>query len=197
MRASQLYAFADLDVGLPKVVEADERTIDSLVEPSAMQPNENVDFAAVQGLVPPPGWKIGMPVELQGLPSDLPPPPPGWKIGDPIPLPPTGAFAPKADELPPRPVAHMPLKAPEPIQVRFVQLDINPDQDDDSIIGEIKPQHRIITEISALYIHIPLGYLNCCYHRIIIFCNPVTEVQEWLYMDGEVTSEFQERLDFC
>ncbi|KAF5198978.1 Mediator of rna polymerase ii transcription subunit [Thalictrum thalictroides] len=132
MRASQLYAFADLDVGLPKVVEADERTIDSLVEPSAMQPNENVDFAAVQGLVPPPGWKIGMPVELQGLPSDLPPPPPGWKIGDPIPLPPTGAFAPKADELPPRPVAHMPLKAPEPIQVRFVQLDINPDQDDDS-----------------------------------------------------------------
>ncbi|KAL5711199.1 Mediator of RNA polymerase II transcription subunit 4 [Ranunculus cassubicifolius] len=132
MRASQLYAFADLDVGLPKIVKAEERTIDSLVEPSA-KPNENADLPGIQGLIPsqitvPSGWQPGMPVEL---PTDLPLPPPGWKPGDPIPLPPMGALAPNAEERLPRPVTNMPPKAPEPIQVRFVQLDINPDQDDD------------------------------------------------------------------
>lgn len=131
MRASQLYAFADLDVGLPKVVKSEERTIDSLVDPSAMRPNENADLGAIQGLIPqqltvPSGWQPGMPVEL---PSDLPMPPPGWKPGDPIPLPPFGALPPNA-ELQPRPANRMQSKAPEPIQVQHVQLDI--EQDDDS-----------------------------------------------------------------
>lgn len=130
LRASQLYAFADLDVGLPKVVKSEERTVDSLVEPSAVQSNENADLGAMQGLIPPQltvpsGWQPGMPVEL---PSDLPMPPPGWKPGDPIPLPPFGALPPKA-ELQQRPAARMQPKAPEPIQVEFVQLDINQDDD--------------------------------------------------------------------
>ncbi|KAF9593409.1 hypothetical protein IFM89_022688 [Coptis chinensis] len=132
MRASLLYAFTDLDVGLPKVVETEERSIDALVEPSAMQPSEGIDLAAIKGLIPsqftvPSGWQPGMPVEL---PSGLPLPPPGWKPGDPIPLPPMAALAPKAEEQQPRPVTQMPPRAPEPIQVQFVQLDINPDQDE-------------------------------------------------------------------
>ncbi|GMH26712.1 hypothetical protein Nepgr_028555 [Nepenthes gracilis] len=140
MRASQLYSFADLDVGLPKVVEDKDRVIEPLMEmpPPPPLPAEANPLAnpAIQGLIPsnimvPPGWKPGMPVEL---PSDLPLPPPGWKPGDPVPLPPLDSLPVSArfEEQPPRPAApHVLPKLPEPIQVPHVQLDIL-DQDDDS-----------------------------------------------------------------
>ncbi|KAJ7947329.1 Mediator of RNA polymerase II transcription subunit 4 [Quillaja saponaria] len=137
MRASQLYAFADLDVGLPKAVESKEKTIGAIFEPSAPQPvdtNPLANLTAIQGMLPPnitvpSGWKPGMPVEL---PIDLPiRPPPGWKPGDPVPLPSLDSLpTPRIDEQQVRPQAphHRP---PEPIQVRHVELDIL-DQDDDS-----------------------------------------------------------------
>ncbi|EXB81224.1 hypothetical protein L484_013165 [Morus notabilis] len=131
LRASQLYNFASLDVGLPKIVESDEKTVEPMIEPPAPAPTESnplANLATIQGLLHPnitvpSGWKPGMPVEL---PTDLPMPPPGWKPGDPVPLPPLASLpVPRVGEQQLRP------KPPEPIQVRPVQLDII-DQDDDS-----------------------------------------------------------------
>lgn len=129
MRASQLYAFANLDIGLPKSSGTDEKLKEPITEPLTQQ--------AIPGIVPPnivvpSGWKPGMPVEL---PSDLPIlPPPGWKPGDPVPLPPLDALAVPgraAEQLPPRPIPAQGVpKAPEPIQVRHVQLDIDDDSSD-------------------------------------------------------------------
>ncbi|ESQ40195.1 hypothetical protein EUTSA_v10013588mg [Eutrema salsugineum] len=127
MRASQLYAFADLDIGLPKTVETMEKKVEALMEPP-LPPPETVNLSAIQNLLPPDiavpsGWKPGMPVEL---PKDLPLPPPGWKPGDPVVLPPLESIlAPRAQEQqqmrPPPPGLHRP---PDVIQVRPVQLDI-------------------------------------------------------------------------
>ncbi|KAI9077219.1 hypothetical protein K1719_040790 [Acacia pycnantha] len=50
MRASQLYNFADLDIGLPKVVESKEKTIEPIIEPPPPQPMETNPFG---GLLPP------------------------------------------------------------------------------------------------------------------------------------------------
>ncbi|XP_074267713.1 mediator of RNA polymerase II transcription subunit 4-like [Silene latifolia] len=75
MRASQLYTFANLDVGLPKM-SVEIPTIPEPV-PMSLPPNFPVSVPA--------GWQPGMPVEL---PRDLPLPPRGWKPGDPITLPP-------------------------------------------------------------------------------------------------------------
>uniref|UniRef100_A0A7C9EQK8 Mediator of RNA polymerase II transcription subunit 4 n=1 Tax=Opuntia streptacantha TaxID=393608 RepID=A0A7C9EQK8_OPUST len=135
MRASQLYAFADLDVGLPKTAKDKEKEIEPLIETSALPPPDAM-AAAIKGLLPPnitipPGWKPGMPVEL---PTDLPLPPPGWKPGDPVPLPPLESISipSRAEDQQPRPVMPPAFpKAAEPIQVPHVQLDIL-DQDDDS-----------------------------------------------------------------
>ncbi|XP_023518528.1 mediator of RNA polymerase II transcription subunit 4 [Cucurbita pepo subsp. pepo] len=137
MRASQLYSFADLDVGLPKSVESTEKTIEPMIEPPAPVPTDAnpLALAGIQGLLPPnitvpSGWKPGMPVEL---PRDLPMPPPGWKPGDPVPLPPLDSLpVARVDEPQLRHNALPGLHRPqEPIQVRHVQLDIL-DQDDDS-----------------------------------------------------------------
>lgn len=142
MRASQLYNFADLDVGLPTMVEGKEKTIEAIIEPPlppALPTDANplVNLAAIQGLLPPnitvpTGWKPGMPVEL---PSNLPiVPPPGWKPGDPVTLPPLESLpVPRIEEHPPlQPVPPQGLhRQPETIQVRHVQLDIL-DPDDDS-----------------------------------------------------------------
>lgn len=125
MRASQLYAFADLDIGLPKTVENIEKKVEALIEPPPPPP----DLSAIQGLLPPniavpSGWKPGMPVEL---PKDwrLPPPPPGWKPGDPVVLPPDLVPPPRAQEqqqqMRPPQGLHRP---PDVIHVREVQLDI-------------------------------------------------------------------------
>ncbi|GFQ03883.1 mediator of RNA polymerase ii transcription subunit 4 [Phtheirospermum japonicum] len=140
MRASQLYNFADLDIGLPKTDEGKEKIIEPLVEAQAV---ESAPLAAIQGLMIPPnivipsGWKPGMPVEL---PSDLPILPPlGWKPGDPISLPPLDAVPvppARAEEQQMRPVPPPGLgRGPEPIQVRHVQLDIEDDSSDYSSDG--------------------------------------------------------------
>lgn len=134
MRASQLYNFADLDVGLPKVDESKEKTIEPIVEPPASQPADANPLANLTGLLPPnitvpSGWKPGMPVEL---PINLPMPPPGWKPGDPVPLSVLESLpVPRADEQQMRGPLAPQHKPPGPIQVRHVELDIL-DQDDDS-----------------------------------------------------------------
>ncbi|KAM5555691.1 mediator of RNA polymerase II transcription subunit 4-like [Rosa sericea] len=136
MRASQLYHFANLDVGLPKTVESEEKTIETIIEPPPPQPteyNQHAGMVPFQGILPPnftipSGWKPGMPVEL---PTDLPVPPPGWKPGDPVPLPPLENLP---IPVPPQIRTNAPQgihKPPETIQVQHVQLDIL-DQDDDS-----------------------------------------------------------------
>ncbi|KAA8516506.1 hypothetical protein F0562_016988 [Nyssa sinensis] len=139
MRASQLYSFADLDVGLPKTVESKDKTTEAFIEAPTAQPaefNPLANLAAIQGLIPPnivvpSGWKPGMPVEL---PSDLPiVPPPGWKPGDPVPLPPLDSLPVpgRIEEQQSRPAPALGLlKPPEPIQVRHVQLDIDDDSSD-------------------------------------------------------------------
>lgn len=129
MRASQLYTFADLDIGLPKTVENIEKKVEALIEP----PPETMNLSAIQNLLPPniavpSGWKPGMPVEL---PKDLPLPPPGWKPGDPVVLPPFESIAARRAEdqqqmRPPPMGLHRP---PDVVQVRPVQLDILEDDD--------------------------------------------------------------------
>ena len=129
MRASQLYHFADLDVGVSKRGPESEKGGITLVEPI----KEPVKEMPLLPINVPPGWKKGMPVEL---PSGFPPIPPGWKPGDPINLPPlTELFgAARGEEqrvAVPLPGAQVvPSRAPEVIQVKRVQLDINPDEDE-------------------------------------------------------------------
>eukprot|EP01018_Ginkgo_biloba_P002604 Gb_12525 [translate_table: standard] len=147
MRASQLYQFADLDVGIPKQAISEQIPV-AIMEPD---PETNVEnpLMGVPGLPMPPtmpaGWRPGMPIEL---PGGLPLVPPGWKPGDPVPLPPVmeipagwkpgdAVVLPKPEEPAPAPVPAPPKSvAPaganaEPIQVRYVQLDINPDMQDE------------------------------------------------------------------
>lgn len=100
----------------------------------------------------PPGWRPGMPIEL---PTDLPPMPPGWKPGDPIPLPPgleipsvppgwkpgdavmlpsSVAASKPLDQGTPKPAPAplaVPTAQPGVIQVPFVQLDLNPELEED------------------------------------------------------------------
>ncbi|KAJ6809115.1 putative mediator of RNA polymerase II transcription subunit 4 [Iris pallida] len=100
MRASQLYHFADLDVGLPKkkpaAASSDSKEENAAASAAAaavdevlMEPTPPREELPIQPpmlpITVPPGWKKGMPVDL---PMDLPPVPPGWKPGDPVPLPP-------------------------------------------------------------------------------------------------------------
>ncbi|KAL7212843.1 hypothetical protein ACSBR2_015521 [Camellia fascicularis] len=137
--ASQLYAFADLNVGLPKSAESKEKTIEPFIEaPPAQQPDSNplANLTGIQGLIPPnfvipSGWKPGMPVEL---PSDLPMMPPHeWKPGEPVPLPPldTLSVAGRIEEQQPRPIPAQGIpKVPEPIHVRHFEFDIDDDGSD-------------------------------------------------------------------
>ncbi|CAI9105010.1 OLC1v1003835C1 [Oldenlandia corymbosa var. corymbosa] len=128
MRASQLYNFADLDVGLPKTDEGNEKTIAPLIDLPAPEPDPLSSLPGMENLLPPnilppPGWEPGMPVQLPDLPLI---PPVGWKRGDPITLPPLDSLPmlPKVDKQQPRPIPPTLMKAPKPIQVRHVQLDI-------------------------------------------------------------------------
>ncbi|AET03792.1 putative mediator complex, subunit Med4 [Medicago truncatula] len=133
MRASQLYNFADLDIGLPKAVETKEKTVEAIIEPPpSVDTNPLGNLSAIQGMLPPnfaipPGWKPGMPVQL---PIDMPiKPPPGWKPGDPVALPPIDSLpVPRFEEqkLPP----HIPQpRQPEIIQVQHVNLDLGGESD--------------------------------------------------------------------
>ncbi|VVB12997.1 unnamed protein product [Arabis nemorensis] len=138
MRVSQLYTFADLDIGLPKTVENMEKKVEALIEPPTPPPDA-MNLSAIQNLLPPniavpSGWKPGMPVEL---PEDLPLPPPGWKPGDPVVLPPLESFpahrAAEQQQMRPPPGLHRP---PDVIQVRAVQLDILEDDDSSDYSSE-------------------------------------------------------------
>ncbi|KAL2333797.1 hypothetical protein Fmac_015010 [Flemingia macrophylla] len=124
MRASQLYSFADLDVGLPKEVETKEKIVEAIVEPPPpVDTNAVANLSAFQGILPPmpPGWKPGMPVQL---PDSAIKPPPGWKPGDPVSLPPMDSIQiPRFAEQQMQP--HIPQpKQPEVIQVQPVNLDL-------------------------------------------------------------------------
>lgn len=137
MRASQLYHFADLDVGVPPkmAAEAKNREADvpvvTLMEPTP--PREELAPPVARLL---PGWK-GLPIELPpvppgwkpGDPVPLPSIPPGWKPGDPVPLPPfdNKGVDQQMAVLRSVPPAVPQQKAPEAIQVSHVQLDINDD----------------------------------------------------------------------
>nr|GEU28936.1 mediator of RNA polymerase II transcription subunit 4-like [Tanacetum cinerariifolium] len=130
MRASQLYAFADLDVGLPPE-NKDKFTIEPLAEnPLDANPLANMGIMDMlpPNIVVPSGWKPGMPVQL---PTDLSIlPPAGWKPGDPVALPSLDSLdvPPRIEDQQPQP-AHVPgfARGPQPIQVRHVQLDIGAD----------------------------------------------------------------------
>ncbi|GLT29895.1 hypothetical protein SLA2020_047290 [Shorea laevis] len=115
MRASQLYNFADLDVGLPRTDESKEKTIEPFMEPPP--PVDADPLSQLKAaLKVPPGWKPGMPVDLQDLPlpSSLP------------------SSLPPLESFPVRPIPPPVLqRPPETIQVRHVDLEIG-DTDDDS-----------------------------------------------------------------
>lgn len=123
MRASQLYNFADLDIGLPKTDEGKEKIIEALIETpaaAAAEINPLTSIPAGPGMIP------------QNF--VIPAPPPGWKPGDPITLPPldTLPLTPRVEDQQLRPIPPPGLpKAPEPIQVRHVQLDIEDDSSED------------------------------------------------------------------
>lgn len=137
MRASLLYQAHELDLGLPK------STAPAL---SPLVPTDGAGQMAVEAsgpahLEPPPvpavpaGWQPGMPVQL---PTELPPMPIGWKIGDPIPLPPgldMTTFPPgwKARDVSQGPASLRPKAPPAPalIHVPHVQLDLNPELEED------------------------------------------------------------------
>ncbi|XP_058732212.1 mediator of RNA polymerase II transcription subunit 4-like [Vicia villosa] len=130
MRASQLYNFADLDIGLPKEVDNKEKTVEAIIEPPPLQPvdtNPLANLSAIQGMLPPnfsipPGWKPGMPVQL---PIDMPiKPPPGWKPGDPVALPPVDSLPVPIFEEPKLPPPIPQPRQPEIIQVQHVNLDL-------------------------------------------------------------------------
>ncbi|KAF3324940.1 mediator of RNA polymerase II transcription subunit 4 [Carex littledalei] len=152
MRASQLYNFADLDVGVPakklKPTETKERAsntgTDSPLMISTPQREEPVPFQLPQlPIAVSPGWRNGLPVNFPPeIPLIPPPMPPGWKPGDNIILDGLENMLDRGQVtgLPP-PVVSLPgrqhvvpkVLPPEPIQVQHVQLDIdNDDSSDDS-----------------------------------------------------------------
>ncbi|MCL7044166.1 hypothetical protein MKW94_000780 [Papaver nudicaule] len=65
MRASQLYNFANLDIGLPKV-ESNENVIEILVESPGL-PRESNNLGDLAAIMPPAGLKRGDPVLLPSL----------------------------------------------------------------------------------------------------------------------------------
>ncbi|WVZ65727.1 hypothetical protein U9M48_015043 [Paspalum notatum var. saurae] len=123
MRASQLYQFADLDVGVPK-------------RPLEAKEGITAEVEAAPLYEPP---QEGPPRLPNILPPRLPKPPPGWKPGDPITLLPDEILPDVKGEEPQAPVPQPPMLvrpvAPmgqEPIQVAPVQLDF----DESSSSGE-------------------------------------------------------------
>ncbi|PUZ71744.1 hypothetical protein GQ55_2G338500 [Panicum hallii var. hallii] len=126
MRASKLYQFADLDVGVPK-------------KPLEAKEGITAEVEAMPLYEPPP--QEGAP----RIPSTLPPmfpkelkPPPGWKPGDPITLPLDDILPGVKGEEPQAPVPQAPVSVrpvapmgPEPIQVKPVQLDFETSSSDE------------------------------------------------------------------
>uniref|UniRef100_A0A0D9XG55 Mediator of RNA polymerase II transcription subunit 4 n=1 Tax=Leersia perrieri TaxID=77586 RepID=A0A0D9XG55_9ORYZ len=128
MRMSQLYQFADLDVGVPKSQEAKEGlTAEGEITPLFEPTPPRVEL-------PPPRPSMLPNTVRMELPPNIPLPPPGWKPGDPITLLPDSIMAGLKGEEPRASLPHMPAivpamvpKAQEPIQVQHVALDIDID----------------------------------------------------------------------
>ncbi|KAL6655149.1 hypothetical protein ACP70R_005975 [Stipagrostis hirtigluma subsp. patula] len=143
MRMSQLYQFADLDVGVPKKPLEAKEGITAEVEaaplleptPPREEPSQppKLPITLPPGLpIPPPGWKPGDPVTL----------PPGWKPGDPITLP-DGILPGVRGEEPQTTMRQPPIVVPpvapagpesiqvKPIQVKPVQLDFGSSSSDE------------------------------------------------------------------
>lgn len=127
LRMSQLYQFADLDVGVPKKPLETKEGVTAEMEsmPLFELPQEEPPRPSMLPITVPPGWQKGLPALL----PDIPLPPPGWKPGDPIEL---GGIIPAVKPEEPRPSAPIPVgvqpmvpRAQEPIQVAAVNLDIN------------------------------------------------------------------------
>nr|GFD15236.1 mediator of RNA polymerase II transcription subunit 4 [Tanacetum cinerariifolium] len=123
MCASQLYAFTDLDVGLPPE-NKDKFTIEALAE-NLSDANPIAHMRIIDMIPPniviPSGWKPGMHVQL---PTDLSIlPPAGWKPGDPVALHHLDALdvPHRIKEQQPQP-AHVLgfVRGPQPIQVRHI-----------------------------------------------------------------------------
>ncbi|KAM0887283.1 hypothetical protein ACQ4PT_029153 [Festuca glaucescens] len=84
MRMSQLYQFADLDVGVPKkLMESKEGGTSETDSAPLFVPPPEEPRPSMLPITVPAGWPKGLPKDL--LP-DIPAPPPGWKPGDPIEL---------------------------------------------------------------------------------------------------------------
>ncbi|KAI4324715.1 hypothetical protein MLD38_030175 [Melastoma candidum] len=146
MRASQLYAFADLDVGLPRETKDEAEAMERVGVAAGVRPTEGVrafdDVSSmIRNLTVPEGWKPGMPVELpEELPEELrltlPIPPPGWKLGD-LPAKGMDAAAAAQQQQPQQVNTVMPNnnnigREPGTIQVRHVELDLPGSFDDSS-----------------------------------------------------------------
>lgn len=136
MRMSQLYQFADLDVGVPKktLESKDGGTAEAESTPLFVPPEE--PRPSLLPITVPAGWPKGLPKDL--LP-DIPLPPPGWKPGDPIELLPGGILP---GVKPEEPRTNVPMMTggwvqpmvpmgPGPIQVAAVNLDINSSSSDE------------------------------------------------------------------
>jgi Vitamin-D-receptor interacting Mediator subunit 4 len=137
MRASQLYHFADLDVGVPakklKPTETKERAsnagTDSPLMISTPQREEPVPFQTPHLPINVfPGWTNGLPPNFPAEHPLPPPMPPGWKPGDGINFEGlTNMFegGQVAAPFPARPPAGSKPQEQAPIQVQHVQLDID------------------------------------------------------------------------
>ncbi|XP_048531238.1 mediator of RNA polymerase II transcription subunit 4 [Triticum urartu] len=126
LRMSQLYQFADLDVGVPKKPLETKEGVTAEMEsmPLFELPEEEPPRPSMLPITVPPGWQKGLPALL----PDIPMPPPGWKPGDPIEL---GGIIPAVKPEEQRPSVPIPVgvqpmvpRAQEPIQVAAVNLDI-------------------------------------------------------------------------
>ncbi|KAK1632930.1 hypothetical protein QYE76_007245 [Lolium multiflorum] len=137
MRMSQLYQFADLDVGEPKkLIESkeggtSEKDSAPLFVPPPEEPRPSMLPITVQAARP------------KGLPKDLlpeiPAPPPGWKPGDPIELL-LGGILPGVKPEEPRPVwvqPMVPMGQGPPIMVAPVSLDINSSTSSDEYSSDV------------------------------------------------------------
>ena len=146
IRASQLYQAIHMDIGIPKPALISLAPIsDTMLESIKLRNDEELSSPKVQrissSLIPtelppmPPGWKPGDPIPLPpGF--ELPALPQGWKPGDAVVLPPSSSLAKPSDlqgVLKPTPstVAPPPVANSGIIQVPFVQLDLNPELEED------------------------------------------------------------------
>ncbi|KAF8701028.1 hypothetical protein HU200_033923 [Digitaria exilis] len=125
MRASKLYLFADMDVGVPK-------------KPLEAKDGITVEVEAMPLYEPPQEGTPRLPNTLPTMFHKNLKPPPGWKPGDPIDLPLDDILPPVKGEEPQASVPRPPVSVrpvapvgPEPIQVKAVQLDFESSSSDE------------------------------------------------------------------